>query len=87
MPFKVDTGLGGEYHVMAFSFAPVKLTVKDAQNYEVKDESQLADAIRSIFMPIAADGRSFVTNPTDTISASVTGIGCTLVMVMHRTPF
>lgn len=87
VPLEVDAGLGGEYHIMAFSFAPVKLTVKDGQGYEVKDESFLADGIQGIFMPIAADGRALTTNTGDTLSVSTEGFGCTLLMVVHRTVY
>lgn len=81
VPFSF-TPFGGEVHVFAVSSLPVKLDMRDANNYPVTTGSQ--------FEPVVAmtgaetDGRALVANPHSAIAGRVVGAGCTLILLVHR---
>lgn len=86
-PTKIDLAstLSGEYHVVAASFSPVKLSVSDGQGYVVEGASLIAEELGALAMGKAAIVGSAVRADTrEELQASVTGYGCVLVMLVHR---
>ena len=90
--FKYRAVLGAQYHLVALSVTPVQLIVKDGQGYPVKTESFLgrltAQNLRlySLRARKKVDSKMVRVNSGETLTITVKGLGCAMVMIFRRFP-
>lgn len=84
-PVELTSGLGGEYHVLAFQYThSLKLEVEDQQGYAVNERSAFGEGVAQLFTPIGWDSRVVQVNARKQIPITVHGLGCTLVIAVRK---
>ena len=82
-PVTVDGKSGGDEHLYAIGFDPVRIELKDSTGYPVRTVSPYATVVQSASGG-SVDSRTFHANLGEQLQAKVAGSGCTLVVLVRK---
>jgi hypothetical protein len=82
-PVNLDAKTGGDEHLYAIGFKPLRIDLKDSTGYPVRTASPYATVVQSASGG-DVDSRNFRANASEQLSARIIGSGCALLLTVKK---